>query len=329
VIDTQEHIQYTLSQNNNLVTLKLTNPKLLSRTYNNLFYRDSRIQKTTIKRTGDVVQIFFWLKKQYSINSFFLNPNKKYPHHRLVIDIKDTQNQQKIIQKIIKNTPNINQKIIVLDAGHGGEDPGAIGSHSKEKDIVLAITKKLQKLLRNNPRFKVVLTRNNDYYVKLTHRPTLAQQHLGDAFISIHADSALRKTARGASVYMLSKKGGTTKLAKKLEQSENADDIFGNKHIEKDWVLNSIMRDLARDNKKTESYKLATTILQQLGKIGKLHKKTPQKANFVVLKTPAIPSVLVEVAFLSNTYDEQRLRNPKEQQRIANALYQGIINYFK
>lgn len=325
VIDTQKNISYKLSQNGNKVILKLTHPKLLTRTYKHLFYKDKRIAKTTIQRISKDVKIFFWLKKYYKINSFFLKPNAKYKYHRLVIDIKDTSFTP-VVKKVI---PKNDKKVIILDAGHGGEDPGASGKHSKEKNIVLSITKKVQRLLNNNPKFQAILTRKGDYFIKLNNRPTLAQNKGGDAFLSIHADSALRKSARGASVYVLSKKGGTTKLAKKLEQSENADDIFDNQTIEKDWVLNSIMRDLARGNKKTESLKLAENILKNLAKITKLHKKTPQKANFVVLKTPAIPSVLVETAFLSNTYDEQNLRSNRYQNKLAQAIYQGIVNYFK
>jgi N-acetylmuramoyl-L-alanine amidase len=333
VIDTQENIEYKLSKQGLKIILDLKQPKLLSRTYKNLFYKDSRIQKTTIKRTGKNVKVNFWLKKSYKVKSFFLKPNKKYKHHRLVIDIIGAEKQQTTIsktsKKINKTTPKIVKKIIVIDAGHGGEDPGALGSKVQEKHLVLSVAKKLQKLLNNNPKFKAILTRKSDYFVSLKKRPAMGQNYQADAFLSIHADSAIRKSANGASVYTLSKKGGTTALAKKLEKTENADDIFGNENINKDWVLNTIMRDLARNNKKTESVKLASNILTNLGKISKLHKKTPQKANFVVLKTPAIPSVLIEIGFISNPQEERRLRKNSEQIKVANAIYNGVLSHFK
>ena len=194
-----------------------------------------------------MLQIFFKNSDKYKIKSFLLKPNKKYPHYRLVIDIIGV-NLKNVVKKKLQN--KINKQVIIIDAGHGGEDSGARGKFSYEKDIVLSIAKKLQKLINANKNLIAILTRNDDYFINLNKRPKIAQLKNAKAFISIHADSAIRKSARGSSVYILSTKGGTTKLAKRLEKSENADDIFGNNSISKDWVLNTIMRDLARNNKK-------------------------------------------------------------------------------
>ena len=321
MIDSEKNIKYKVQKTHNKVILTIKNPKLLNRTYKNLFYQDSRIRTTTISRKQQDVVIYFWINKNYKIKSFLLKPNKKYPHHRLVIDIIGKVKKEVRIEKK-------NKKIIIIDAGHGGEDSGALGSKIKEKDSVLKIAKMVKKLIDKHHNLKAILTRKGDYFVSLSNRPKITQNNKALAFVSIHADSAIRKSAKGASVYILSKRGGNTKLAKRLEKTENATDIFDNQNVVKDIVLNTIMRDLARENRKAESIKLANSILRQLKKISHLHKEKPQKANFVVLKTPAIPSVLVETAFISNRIDEKRLTSPREQKKIANAIYLGILNYF-
>jgi N-acetylmuramoyl-L-alanine amidase len=178
---------------------------------------------------------------------------------------------------------------------------------------------------------KAILTRRGDYYVGLSKRIRIAQANDASLFISIHADSVKRKSAKGASIYTLSERGGSTKFAKRLEQSQNAVDQFGGIEtlIKGDQYLNKILWDFSRKDRDIQSRKLGAKILKQMGKIGYLHKQTPQKAGFVVLKTPAIPSVLVETAFISNPQEEKRLNNAKEQNKIANAIYQGILSYYQ
>ena len=150
-------------------------------------------------------------------------------------------------------------------------------------------------------------------------------------FISIHADAIESTSAKGASIYTLSEKGNNSKLAKQLENSENSVDQFGGVEtvIDSDQFLKSILTDFSRQDREIQSQKLASQVLEELSKIGPVHKKTPQKANFVVLKAPTIPSILVETAFISNPTQEKRLANSKEQQKIADAIYKGVINYFK
>ena len=219
----------------------------------------------------------------------------------------------------------------MVDAGHGGEDSGAIGKNkSQEKNVNLAIAKKLVTTINKNPELKAILTRSGDYYIPLTKRITIAQKENATMFISIHADSVESSSAKGASIYTLSEKGNNSKLAKQLEQSQNLVDQFGGVEtvIDNDQFLKNILTDFSRKDRDIQSQKLAKEILKKLEKIGPVHKIEPQKANFVVLKSPTIPSILVETAFISNPTQEKRLTNSKQQQKIANAIYQGIIDYY-
>ncbi len=332
VIDVERGIQYKLTTSKHKIDLSIWRAKLLNRTYKKIFYKDKRIRKTHIQRVKNQLHIFFRTHRDYQIKSFTLKPNAKYKHHRLVIDVVDrkTQNISKIYKRI--SAKRSLKKIILIDAGHGGEDPGAIGyKKSKEKHITLKIAKKLAKKINQTAGMKAVLTRTGNYYVPLSKRIRIAQAHHASVFISIHADSVKRRGARGASVYTLSAKGGSTKFAKQLERSENTADQFGGvkSWVEGDKFLNQILWDFSRKDRDIQSQKLAKTILKRMGKIGHLHKKRPQKAGFLVLKTPAIPSVLVETAFISNPNEERRLNNPREQNKIAEAIYRGILDYYR
>ncbi|MDC0430070.1 N-acetylmuramoyl-L-alanine amidase [Candidatus Thioglobus sp.] len=339
VIDVDPGVRFSINQKNNQFTLGIRNAKILKDTYKKLFFTDQRIKKTRIKRDGTTYQFKFKLHGQYQIKSYTLKPNDKYRYNRLVVDLYDQKNQAikavKKPKKVKIEKPTIQQrttKIILIDPGHGGEDPGAIGyKHSKEKRITLSIAKKLAKKINATHGMKAILTRRGDYYVGLTKRIRIAQANKASLFVSIHADAVKSRHAYGASVYTLSERGGSTKFARRLETSQNTSDQFGVKQQSnnKDQYLNKILWDLSRKDRNTQSQKLGVKVLEQLKKIGHLHKKIPQKAGFVVLKTPAIPSILVETAFISNPKEEQRLNNNKEQDKIANAIYQGIINFYK
>ena len=339
VIDVDPGVRFSINQKNSQFTLGIRNAKILKDTYKKLFFTDQRIKKTRIKRDGTTYQFKFKLHGQYQIKSYTLKPNDKYRYNRLVVDLYDQKNQTiEAVKKPKKATikkPIIKQrttKIILIDAGHGGEDPGAIGyKRSKEKRITLSIAKKLAKKINATRGMKAVLTRRGDYYVGLTKRIRIAQANKASLFVSIHADAVKSRRANGASVYTLSERGGSTKFARRLETSQNTADQFGVKQRlnNKDQYLNKILWDLSRKDRNIQSQKLGVKILEQMKKIGHLHKKIPQKAGFVVLKTPAIPSVLVETAFISNPEEERRLNSSKEQDKIANAIYQGIINFYK
>lgn len=335
VIDTEPNVRFSINGQKNKVVLKIRNAKLLNRTYKNLFYQDQRIRKTHIKRDKNTLILTFKTAKNYHLKSYTLKPNNRYRHHRLVVDLMDKQ-PTTIKSHVMPNKQagkaKNTTKIILIDAGHGGEDSGAVGyRYSKEKYITLKIAKKLAKKINQTLGMKAILTRRGDYYVGLTKRIRIAQANHASLFISIHADSVKRIGARGASVYTLSERGGSTKFARDLEKSQNTVDQFGISEtlIKDDQYLNKILWDFSRKDRDIQSQKLGFKILKRMGRIGYLHKKTPQKAGFVVLKTPSIPSVLVETAFISNPEDEKRLNNSKQQDKITNAIYQGILDYYK
>ena len=305
---------------------------MLSDTFSNIFFEDERIQKIRIKRDRETIKLIFHINKDYRVKHFTLTPNTKYKHHRLVVDIIDLEAKSSVkATKPVKDQTLSNRKIILVDAGHGGEDSGAIGKNkSQEKNVNLAIAKKLVTTINKNPELKAILTRSGDYYIPLTKRITIAQKEKATMFISIHADSVESSSAKGASIYTLSEKGNNSKLAKQLEQSQNLVDQFGGVEtvIDNDQFLKNILTDFSRKDRDIQSQQLAKEILKELEKIGPVHKIEPQKANFVVLKSPTIPSVLVETAFISNPTQEKRLTNSKQQQKIANSIYQGIIDYY-
>ena len=331
VIDTEEDTLFSISEDNNYIILSVDDAEVLSETFSHIFFEDKRIKKIRIKRDRETIKLIFHTNKDYIVKHFTLPPNAKYRYHRLVIDVIDLESDVVETVDPIEQVFPIKKKVILVDAGHGGEDYGAIGkSNSREKDVNLAIAKKLVTTINQNPDLTGVLTRSGDYYIPLTKRITIAQREKATMFISIHADSVESTSAKGGSIYTLSEKGNNSQLAKQLEQSENSVDQFGGVEtvIDSDQFLKNILTDFSRKDRDIQSLQLANEILNQLKKIGPVHKKEPQKANFVVLKTPAIPSVLIETAFISNPTQEKRLINSKQQQKIANSIYQGIIDYY-
>ena len=333
VIDKEEDTLFNIKGYDNHVVISFDDAEVLSETFSNIFFKDSRIQKVRIKREKSTIKLIVHISKRFKLKHFTLDPNTKYKHHRLVVDIVDSE--VKVAKKITKpdSPPSIrNQKIILIDAGHGGEDSGAIGKNkSLEKNVNLAIARKLVAIINQNKDLNAVLSRSGDYYVPLTKRLTIAQNQKATMFISIHADSVESINAKGASVYTLSEKGNNSKLARQLEESQNVVDQFGGVEtvIDKDQFLKNILTDYSRKDREKQSFELAQEIISQLEKIGPIHKKIPQKANFVVLKSPSIPSVLVETAFISNPTQEKRLTNKRQQQKIAQSIYQGIVNYYQ
>ena len=332
VIDTEEDTLFSISEDNNYIILSVDDAKVLAETFSNIFFEDKRIKKIRIKRDRETIKLIFHTNKDYIVKHFTLSPNSKYRYHRLVIDVIDPESDAIETVEINEKALPDKKKVILVDAGHGGEDFGAIGKNkSREKDVNLAIAKKLVATINQNPDLTAVLTRSGDYYIPLTKRITIAQREKATMFISIHADSVESTSAKGASIYTLSEKGNNSKLAKQLEQSQNSVDQFGGVEmvIDSDQFLKNMLTDFSRKDRDIQSQQLANAILNQLKKIGPVHKKEPQTANFVVLKTPAIPSVLVETAFISNPTQEKRLTNSKQQQKIANSIYQGIIDYYQ
>ena len=333
VIDKEEDTLFNIQTSDNYVIISFDDAEVLSETFSNIFFKDNRIEKVRIKREKSTIKLIVQVGKKFNVKHFTLNPNSKYKHHRLVVDIIDSETE--ITKKIIESDepPSLrNQKIILIDAGHGGEDPGAVGRNkSLEKNVNLAIAKKLVGLINKNKDFNAVLSRSGDYYVPLTKRLTIAQEQNVSMFISIHADSVESISAKGASVYTLSEKGNNSKLARQLEESQNVVDQFGGVEtvIDNDQFLKNILTDYSRKDKEKQSFQLAQEIISELGKVGPIHKKLPQTANFVVLKSPSIPSVLVETAFISNPTQEKRLTNKNQQQKIAQSIYKGIVSFYQ
>lgn len=220
--------------------------------------------------------------------------------------------------------------IIAIDAGHGGNDPGAHGTHgTEEKVVTFAIAKKLAALVNSQPGMKAVMVRNGDYYVDLRKRMKIARAAKADLFISIHADAFQNSTVKGASVFTLSNKGATSEAARWLANSENASDLVGGVSLDdKDDVLASVLLDLSQTATQEASVNVAAKVLKNFENIGELHHGAVQKAGFMVLKSPDVPSILVETAFISNPSEELRLVNTAHQAKIALAIFNGVRSYF-
>ncbi len=222
--------------------------------------------------------------------------------------------------------------IVAIDPGHGGKDPGAVGYQgTHEKDVTLAIARKLKERIDKEPNMRAVLTRTGDYYISLPQRRINARRANADLFVSIHADANPKSHAHGSSVFTLSEHGATSTTASWLADKENSvdNDLMGGIDItSKSKDIKELLLDLSLNATINDSVKLAEHVLRQLGDINHLHKKGVEQAGFAVLKSPDIPSILVETAFLSNPKEEEKLRNNTYQNKMADAVFVGIKNYF-
>ena len=221
--------------------------------------------------------------------------------------------------------------IVAIDPGHGGEDPGAIGpSGLREKDVVLAVALKLRERINSVPGMRAMLTRDADYFVPLHERVRKARRVQADLFVSIHADAFFTPTARGASVFALSENGASSAAARWMANKENAADAVGglNTVAMKDAQVLRTMLDMSTAAQIKDSLRIGREVLDRIGKVGALHKRSVEQAGFAVLKAPDIPSILVETAFISNPEEEAKLRDPDYQQQLVEALHTGIRRYF-
>ncbi len=220
--------------------------------------------------------------------------------------------------------------IVVIDPGHGGKDPGALGRrHRREKDIVLSIAKKLQQSINQQRGFKAYLTRSTDRYLTLRQRLEIARRYHADMFIAIHADAYRRKAAQGASVYALSLKGASSEAARWLANRENASELMGGVELgDKSHLLKSVLLDLSQTATLRASLNIGEQVLNALGKVTKLHHAKVEQAAFVVLKSPDIPSLLIETGFISNWREELKLSSSRYQKHLASAITAGIKQYF-
>ena len=219
---------------------------------------------------------------------------------------------------------------VAVDPGHGGEDPGAVGHRGTyEKNVVLAIGRRLSRVLASDRNMRVMLTRNDDFFVPLAERVRKARRVQADLFVSIHADAFREPSARGSSVFALSEHGATSAAARWLAQRENAADLIGGVNLDgRDPVLARTLLDLSQTAQITDSLKVGREVLEGIAEHNALHKATVEQAGFAVLKAPDIPSILVETAFISNPDEEQKLRSPRHQQRFAESIAEGIHRYF-
>ena len=218
---------------------------------------------------------------------------------------------------------------IVIDPGHGGKDSGAVSAHgTKEKNITLAISKYLADLINHSPGMCAHLTRTDDSYISLRGRINFARKKSADLFIAIHADMFKDKTARGATVFALSQRGATSEAARWIAHNENVDDLLEIGEADsKDKNLQSILMDISQNETINRSLILGKDVLRHLDNVSKLHHTIVEQAGFVVLKSPDIPSILVETGFLSNAYEEQKLLQSSYQKSIALAIYHGLMEY--
>ncbi|WP_444920762.1 N-acetylmuramoyl-L-alanine amidase [Microbulbifer sp. CnH-101-G] len=276
------------------------------------------------------LRVVFDLKQQANPRSFALRRHEQMPD-RLVIDLYD---EVKSEEKTLQQVGGERDIVIAIDAGHGGEDPGALGpGRLREKDVVLAIAKQLNKQINQRPGFSAKLVRSGDYYVAHRDRVNFGRKIRADLFVSIHADAFTRKDARGAGVYAVSTRGATSETARFLAQRENESDLIGGAGSlnlgDKDDTLAGVLLDLSMTATMNASLDIGASVLSQLGTVTHLHKKRVEQANFAVLRSPDVPSILVETGFITNPYESKRLRDPKFQRRLAQKLSEGIVAHFE
>ena len=307
-------------------------------------------QVRTGNREADELRIVLDISEQVTPKSFTLAPNQQYGH-RLVVDLFDiapnsnlkkttpqpvTQPSKALPSPKLTSLPASSKRdiIVAIDAGHGGEDPGAIGPGGlREKDVVLNIAKELQRQINAEKGFRAELVRTGDYFIPLRRRTDIARKKGADLFVSIHADAAPRAAAFGASVFALSDSGATSETARWLADSENRSDLIGGagnvKLHDKDAVLAGVLLDLSMTASLSSSLDVGQKILYNMGRITPLHKKRVEQAGFMVLKSPDMPSILVETGFISNPNESKKLANKSHQQALARSIHSGIRQFFQ
>src|SRR4051794_40105114 len=283
-----------------------------------------------------VVRVVLDLKSEVKPQVFTLMPVAEYGH-RLVLDIYPAEAVDPLAELIAqgaKRQPPPQDKMarlatIVLDAGHGGEDPGALGRRgTREKDVTLMIARRLKTLVDAEPNMRALLTRDGDYFLPLNVRVEKARKVKADLLVSIHADSYVRSDARGSSVFALSERRATSELARLLAKKENESDLIGGVALggKNDYVRKTII-DLSQTATIDYSLRLGNSVLARLGAVNALHKPRVEQASFAVLKSPDVPSILVETAFISNPQEEKRLNEGGYQDQLARAILEGIRDF--
>ena len=282
-------------------------------------------------RNGDDLRLVLDLRNAVRPRSFALAASERAAD-RVVIDLYDVEGNG-AAPTVTKTDENGDRRdiIIAIDAGHGGEDPGALGpGRLQEKQVVLEIARELHKLFDNQRGFESTLIRNGDYYISLKGRRDLARKRQADMFVSIHADAFRDKRARGASVYALSTRGATSTTASYLAQRENAADLIGGVSLsDKEDALALTLADLSMTATLDSSLNVGASVLGEMGSFARLHKKQVEQAGFAVLKSPDVPSILVETGFISNPEEARKLADRSYRQRMARAIHRGILSWFR
>jgi len=338
VVDLTEPIQYESSSQESPPQFHLELKGVSLQTLKKeMEVKDPFLTKITLAELGkDKVKLVLHQKKSLNANVFTLKPYQDKPH-RLVIDLVDLVQEKKELEERQKQKeirPR-GTKIVVVDPGHGGEDPGAIGpKKTMEKDIVLKVGEKVVHLLNQNKEIQAFLTRKGDYFIPLEERIKIAREYGAELFISLHTDGSFNPQARGSSIYCLSLSGATDEAAKILADKENMSNILGGAFLRpaafaKDPNLNQILLDLMQNNSMKESFRFAETLLEDVKAVNPLKYASYRQANFIVLKAPDIPCVLLEMAFITNKEDERLLNRDEFQEKMAKILNASIKKYFR
>jgi N-acetylmuramoyl-L-alanine amidase len=283
---------------------------------------------------GGTVRIVVQLKEAASARTTWLSTSRR-GRRELIINLGDAQAQAEPGPRIIRaaHAPVDSDRdvVVAVDAGHGGQDPGATGPDgTHEKDVVLAIARALAERINTEPGMRAVLTRNRDEFLVLRDRIRRARVAKADMFISVHADSIANQGVSGASVYVLSERGASNETARWLAERQNAADLMGGVSLDdKDSTLASVLLDLSQSANISASMLAAQRVLAALDGVGEVRKSQVQQAGFVVLKSPDIPSMLVETAYISNPGEELRLRDARQQGKLADAIFTGVRSYFE
>ncbi len=338
VLDLSDSIQYESSSQENppLLHLELKGVSLHTQK-RQIEVNSAFLSKISLTELGNnKAKLVLEQKKPLNATIFPLKPYLDKPH-RLVIDLVDVAREKKDQEERQqqKETRPKGTKIVVIDPGHGGEDPGAVGSQkTTEKDVVLKIGEKVVSLFSQHREIKAFLTRKGDYFVPLEKRVKMAREYGADLFMSIHADGSFNPKIRGSSIYCVSLTGATDQAAKILADKENMSNILGGAllrpaSISKDPHVGQILLDMMQNNSMRESFRFAEYLLKGMRTVHFLKYPSYRQANFIVLKAPDIPSVLVETAFITNKEDERLLNQEDFQQRLAEGLSGCIKKYFK
>jgi N-acetylmuramoyl-L-alanine amidase len=332
-----QHKIFTLA-NPDRIVIDIKSAKLNTK-FSDLKITDTPITKVrSATRNSTDLRVVLDLKTSVQVKSFSLKKhgNKR---DRLVVDLFDQkQSSTKTVEKITQQSNDkLRDIIIAIDAGHGGEDPGAIGpkigKHEPlEKDVVLAISKKLAAMVNAEKGYRAILVRTGDYYIPLRKRRDIARKERADLFISIHADAFKDRRAKGASIFALSRRGATSETARFLAQKENEADLIGGVGSvsldDKDEMLRGVLVDLSMTATLNSSLDAGAKILKSIDSVAKLHKQQVEQASFAVLKSPDVPSILVETGFISNHDEAKKLSSSYYQTNMAKSVFSGAKQYF-